>query len=446
MMSYSSPSRAATALIIGGIVVLLYIVSTLELSRDTTSSVSVQSTASAFSAYRHRVMYTFPGLELYVYRAYIDDRFNKTLIRIFGLEKKNTVSGHFRCSWTTLRDGVTVQAHAPARKYMVDTSWPDWSPYFANNFDCPIRADDSPSHVCLSRQEDGASITVPVELTPVRTPRRRLSVCVKPVTGGHFRVDRFVEWLEMQRQAGVERVIIYNTDLAGAARFVLGYYERNGLVQVVDYPYLTAILQKVNAPGYSPEKFYAIYQQVYLVAMHDCLYRFRKVYEHMAFIDIDEVILPTRDESLVTAIQRARTLYPYAAGLLFLTAWHFEDYYNTHSSSSGGKTASYLYMQKYKKATNPIDNQPKCVFVTDYVVKLNFHSVVDVFSKAYGNYKVSPVDIGYLHHFRGLCDAKFEKNMCKELNSTVHTDPVIPRYEAALRASVGKVLEQLQVS
>ena len=144
----------------------------------------------------------------------------------------------------------------------MDTSWPNWSPHFANNFDCPIPAADSPSHVLLSRVEDGASVTVPVELTPVRTPRRRLAVCVKPVTGGHFRVDRLVEWLEMQRQAGVERVIIYNTDLAGAARFVLGYYERNGLVQVVDYPYLTAILQKVNAPGYSPEKFYAIYQQV----------------------------------------------------------------------------------------------------------------------------------------------------------------------------------------
>ena len=194
--------------------------------------------------------------------------------------------------------------------------------------------------------------------------------------------------------------------------------------------------------------------QVYLVAMHDCLYRFRKTYEHMLFIDVDEVILPTRDESLVTAIDRARTLYPQAAGLLFLTAWHFEDYYRAHnsssssssSSSSGDKMASYLYMQKYKKATNPIDNQPKCVVVTDYVITINFHSVLDVFSKMYGNQRVSPEDIGYLHHFRGLCGAKFEKKICMELNSTVRIDPVVPRYEAALRTSVGKVLEQLQVS
>jgi len=186
--------------------------------------------------------------------------------------------------------------------------------------------------------------------------------------------------------------------------------------------------------------------QVYLVAMHDCLYRFRKTYEHMSFIDVDEVILPTRNESLVTAIDRARTLYPHAAGLLFLTAWHFADYYRAHDSSTGDKTASYLYMQKYKKATNPIDNQPKCVVVTDYVITINFHSVLDVFSKMYGNQRVSPVDIGYLHHFRGLCDAKFEKKTCMELNSTVRIDPVIPRYEAALRTSVGKVLEQLQVS
>jgi len=63
------------------------------------------------------VVYTFPGLELYLYRAYIDDRFNKNLIRIFGIEKKNNVSGNFRCSWSALRDGITVQAHAPAHKY-----------------------------------------------------------------------------------------------------------------------------------------------------------------------------------------------------------------------------------------------------------------------------------------------------------------------------------------
>lgn len=180
------------------------------------------------------------------------------------------------------------------------------------------------------------------------------------------------------------------------------------------------------------------------MAMHDCLYRFRKIYEHMSFIDIDEVILPTRDESLVTAIQRARALHPRAAGLLFLTAWHFEDYYRAHNNSD--QMASYLYMQKYRKATNPIDNQPKCVVVTDYVITINFHSVLDVFSREYGNQRVSPDEIGYLHHFRGLCNAKFEKKICTELSSTVHIDPVIPRYEAALRTSVGKVLEQLQVS
>ena len=118
---FTMSRRAAAALVIGGIVVVLYVVTRLDLSRDTTSSVLVQSKAPAFSAYRHRVVYTFPGLELYLYRAYIDDRFNKNLIRIFGIEKKNNVSGTFRCSWSARRDGITVQAHAPARKYARNT-------------------------------------------------------------------------------------------------------------------------------------------------------------------------------------------------------------------------------------------------------------------------------------------------------------------------------------
>ena len=144
----------------------------------------------------------------------------------------------------------------------MDVNWPNWSPYFADNFECRIPAGDRPSSVVLSRQDNGASVTVPVERTPLLTPRRQLAVCVKPITGGHFKVARLVEWIEMQRHAGVEQVIIYNTDLSGAGRFVLGYYERQSFVQVVEFPYLTAIIQTVNAPGYSPEEFYAIYQQV----------------------------------------------------------------------------------------------------------------------------------------------------------------------------------------
>ena len=179
------------------------------------------------------------------------------------------------------------------------------------------------------------------------------------------------------------------------------------------------------------------------MAMHDCLYRFRSTYEHMSFIDIDEVILPRRDESLVTAVQRARTLYPSAAGLLFLTAWHFEDYYSDANHSD--QTVLYLYMQKYRRATIPIDNQPKCVIVTDRVITINFHSVINVFKGGYGNHVVSQDDIGYLHHFRGQCSVKFEKKTCDEFRSKVRVDPVIPRYEAALRTSVAKVLDFLQV-
>ena len=81
-----------------------------------TSSATLQSPSAGVSAYEHKVMYPFPGLDLYPYRAYIDDRFNDTNIRIFALEKKNNVTAQFWCSWTSRRDGVDVEARVEAHK------------------------------------------------------------------------------------------------------------------------------------------------------------------------------------------------------------------------------------------------------------------------------------------------------------------------------------------
>ena len=120
-MGYSSRLSSARAAItvIGCLVVgtVLYVVSTLDMSRVIrTSSTTLQSPSPGFSAYEHKVMYPFPGLDLYPYRAYIDDRFNETNLRIFALEKKNNVTGQFWCSWMARRDGVDIEARVQAHK------------------------------------------------------------------------------------------------------------------------------------------------------------------------------------------------------------------------------------------------------------------------------------------------------------------------------------------
>ncbi len=397
---------------------------------------------SVYNISNHRTLYNMPGLELYIHTAFLDDRFHQAIVRVFALQKKDEIKQDYRCRWDTTVGGIPVKSEVKANHIIIDPSWPQWSPYFATTFDCHFPGGSKPRNIQLISKDEKYSFHLPVERT-LRTPKRgTLAVCVKPVTG-QFKVSRLVEWFEMMQLAGVKDIILYNTDIIGSARFVLDYYKSTGLLKTVPFPFMMSILQHVDSPPMqSGAERYAVYQQTYFVAMHDCLYRFRGLYETLLFIDVDEILLPTQaNMTIIDVVNFIRKYYIFGAGYLFKTAWHFEEKQKNPDSS----IPDFMYMQKHSMGTIPTDNQPKSVIVTDRAISVNFHSVLDVPSKKYSNELLPWENTGYIHHFRGSCDVKFEDWRCKDLLSKYREDPVLPRYMEDLKYRMTKVLDLLEL-
>lgn len=103
-------------------------------------------------------------------------------------------------------------------------------------------------------------------------PASYLSVCAIAKNEGPY----FKEWLEWHLGKGVEKFYIYDNESTDGTRELLEPYIRSG---IVDYKYW---------PGHRQQ----------LAAYDDCLENNRLSSRWMAFIDLDEFIVPVRDASI----------------------------------------------------------------------------------------------------------------------------------------------------
>lgn len=391
------------------------------------------------------VMHSSPGLQLYIYTAFLDQRHGKTILRIFALEKKGGVSVKFRCRYNIryTKTGVETTKEVVAKRLWIDEGWPEWSPYFASEYNCLLPRLTGLNVITLV-SSDGRSykFQLPVEsLQQYSTSQRSdLAVCIKPMTG-RYDATKMIEWIETLKAIGYQHIIIYQTDVTGPARHVLEYYQQNGLVKIIDFPFLLSSLQAVESPKLTSEQRFAIYQQIYLIAINDCLYRFSSLYKYLAIQDVDEIIAPRKNESISKMLARAERLYPKAGGFLFRTYWYWEDFGADNDAEN-----KLLYMQKYHKSTSPQNNQPKSIVSTDRAITVNFHSVLDVPNKDFQNMVLSPKEFGGVHHYRGKCRDKFNKEVCHKMLADKQDYKIMRRYRDVVKQRVQFMVTHFKMS
>ncbi|MBQ9285331.1 MAG: glycosyltransferase family 92 protein [Bacteroidaceae bacterium] len=104
------------------------------------------------------------------------------------------------------------------------------------------------------------------------SPEHYLSVCAIAKNEGPY----FKEWIEWHMSHGVEKFYIYDNESTDGTKDVLQPYIQSG---VVEYKYW---------PGYRRQ----------LAAYDDCLANYRFSSRWIAFIDLDEFIVPVKDASI----------------------------------------------------------------------------------------------------------------------------------------------------
>lgn len=112
----------------------------------------------------------------------------------------------------------------------------------------------------------------------ITSPKHYLAVCAIAKDEGTY----FKEWIEWHQSMGVDKFYIYDNESTDCTKEVLKPYIDSGLVE---YTYF---------PGHRKQ----------LAAYDDCLDRHRMEARWIAFIDLDEFIVPVKDKNIKDFLHR----------------------------------------------------------------------------------------------------------------------------------------------
>lgn len=115
-------------------------------------------------------------------------------------------------------------------------------------------------------------------------PKHRLAICAIAKNEGQY----LREWIDYHRSMGVDKFYFYDNESADATQQILEPYIKSGLVEYIPFP------------GY----------RMQLAAYDDCLYRHRYDCLWIAFIDIDEFIVPVAYPSIPDFLEAVATDAP----------------------------------------------------------------------------------------------------------------------------------------
>ena len=159
-----------------------------------------------------------------------------------------------------------------------------YSRFKTSIFYCRLPDNRVPFAISLITQQSATSHN----LLPVRSQivkpedKKSFAVCVSPLFGKYNSSYELIQWIELNRILGAELFVFYNYSTGANIDDILRFYEKKGLVQIVQWN-----LTKFRL-GSKPELVYIGQHS----AMNDCLMKVKNVSEYVVNIDLDEFIVP----------------------------------------------------------------------------------------------------------------------------------------------------------
>lgn len=121
---------------------------------------------------------------------------------------------------------------------------------------------------------------------PIDGVKKKFGVCTKQLNypNRDFAI-RLIEWVEMLKILGVEKIYGYNRYVHPDIFKVMQYFEEKGVLEV------KAFLEPSETP-------YIVHdwpvRTLELNLLNDCFYRTKNIYKHVAVLDLDEIIMPAK--------------------------------------------------------------------------------------------------------------------------------------------------------
>ncbi|VDI70485.1 Hypothetical predicted protein [Mytilus galloprovincialis] len=271
-------------------------------------------------------------------------------------------------------------------------------------FSCPISLE--------SRSIEGVSIITHFTKTchkdakfyiPVHMPLQgELAVCGTFIYGS-LSANLLLEWFEVQRIIGVEKIVTYTFELNKEAMKICEHYESIGLtvlVRIADFPYRVKHVNSID------DRSVNVYtdQDVFALDCHTRMYG----YKYVLGIDRDEFVLPNirkHGMSLIKVLDKL--LDNSTAGIILKPNIHVTTWEPFNKSSS-------LFLRQYLNSTNPVWDRVKYANLPNrtHIGSPGVHDFVP--KKGFRWYTAAPADIT-LHHYRS-CQKNWWKKFISNTN------------------------------
>ncbi|XP_050676784.1 uncharacterized protein LOC126973498 [Leptidea sinapis] len=331
--------------------------------------------------------------KFYVYSAYMERR-TVAAVRVIAATRTHGTEPVVCRIWLTDNRTVTVKARVkPIRE--------NWNmKYSATYVLCLLRGSG------VKPQETvGASVAVVAAATPNRPPTNLLTVldtepgsgidetlhvCVKPFHFSYSRADWLMEWFELNRILGATHFYMYNESLSAPVACLLEHYRKQGLVTLL--PWKLPIVSKIE-----------IRTEGQFAAFNDCLYRSMSSAGWLLVIDVDEIVIPRRERTLIALLTAMRAAYNPSAKAP--SAFLFRNtFFYMHWEDDVEAPAPLVTARKTRRWASPhaIKNRSKYALRPRDAVELGNHFLWEM---APGVSCVGvPIERALLHHYRMVCE------------------------------------------
>ncbi|XP_059468970.1 uncharacterized protein LOC132192820 isoform X2 [Neocloeon triangulifer] len=129
---------------------------------------------------------------------------------------------------------------------------------------------------------------------PLLKEKQNFLVCVKGLNYRHkadFSI-RLVEWLELHKILGADKIVIYELQVHPNTSKALEHYVKSGFVELVktSLPGFYSNVPDLMSVFLVKNLHVQMFQEV--IQYNDCLYKYMNMYNFIVLVDVDEVILP----------------------------------------------------------------------------------------------------------------------------------------------------------
>lgn len=390
-----------------------------------------------------------PDTEVYVISAFLDVRLSEQhKVKIIAIAPKDTYQ--LWCHFGSIIVEADIDVNNAAEQLNCH-----WKPTFII---CPLPyLEFTPSVVFLTKENkrSGSKPGLWVQLLErgrdSRDVPNTVGLCIKTMFNFN-KIDireNIIEYMESQRLLGVNKMYVYGVKGSmKSLESLLNYYQNKGFLEVIPWDFPKGIyietrngkdILKNNPSLYDKYMLengpnpHCVVRYDQISAYRDCLYRHMDTHKYLAFMDLDELIVPIIQIPLPIMLDSVNKIFKYQYASIFFRYAQF-----CNAPTNANSKFGLMNMQRTRRLRQVrASYNGKSISIARLVDDIDVHLVKKTIYKDVKNYRYMGYRLGKTHQYHLQ-----EAPDCTENNSVI--DTTMKRYSPALQEAMHNVRQDLK--